>query len=121
MKKAEEYIKGLRFIEDEDDDNKSIEVIENIYCFTKADIIKTIKQAQVDAIDATVKKCAENARMSHKYYPKEGRGNYKNYCEFKGTYPERYDSYGESIGVDVFQINEKSILQVAEELKKELI
>jgi hypothetical protein len=83
-------------------------------------VVKAIKIAQIDAIDETVRRCAEKAKMFHKYYPKEGRGNYKKYCEFKGTYPERYDSYGESIGVDVFQVNKQSILQVAEELKKEL-
>ena len=82
--------------------------------------LEGIKAAQIDAIETTVKRCAEEAKMSHKYYPKEGKGNYKKYCEFKGSYPERYDSYGESIGVDVFQVNQTSILQVAEELKKEL-
>ena len=107
MKKATEYLKELNY----ENFNDEVDI---------DDAISIIKQAQIDAIETTVKRCAEEAKMSHKYYPKEGKGNYKKYCEFKGSYPERYDSYGESIGVDVFQVNQTSILQVAEKLKKEL-
>ena len=103
MKKAEEWFKLI--------DNVDIDAFE---------VRDIIRQIQIDAINTAVKMCAEDGRMSHKYYPKEGKGNYKKYCEFKGTYPERYDSYGESIGVDVFQINKQSILQVVDKLKKEL-
>ena len=48
MKKAEDYI-----IETETD-----HWADQDYC--KSDIIRWIKQAQIDAIEETVKKCAEN-------------------------------------------------------------
>lgn len=56
------------------------------------DLIKAIKAAQIDAIDEAVKKCAEN--VEHKW-------------------DERTDT-------ELFDIDKESILQVAEELKKEL-
>ena len=122
MKKAEEIavevglFKSIEAVKE----NFGLQITRDCYIGTSDRIIRAIKQAQIDAIETTVKRCAEEAKMSHKYYPKEGKGNYKKYCEFKGSYPERYDFYGESIGVDVFQVNQTSILQVAKKLKKEL-
>lgn len=52
MKKAEDYI-----IERETDHWADQE-----YC--KSDIINWIKQAQIDAIEETVKRCAENAEVN---------------------------------------------------------
>ena len=57
-------------------------------------IIKTIKQAQIDAIEETVKRCSEEAELDY------GGGS----CRECGSN----------------KINEQSILQVAEQLKKEL-
>lgn len=110
MKKAEEYIENI--------DSYLVEEVLYQFPLARVKFLEIIKQAQIDAIDAAVKICAETAKMSHEYYSKED--NYKKYCEFEETYPTRCDYYGEPIGVDVFQVNKGSILQVADKLKKEL-
>jgi len=62
-------------------------------CFSEKDIIDWIKQAQIEAIEATVKLCAEKARITTN-------------C----NYFER----------QAYKVDEQSILSCAELLKKEL-
>lgn len=82
MKKAKEYTNC--FV-----DNLPIEVVNVL-----------IKQAQSDAIEETVKLCAENAEIGYQsYFFKDGEK-----CLFKN------DTY----------VNKKSILSVADKLKSEL-
>ena len=82
MRKAEDYI-----IERETDHWADQD-------YSKSDIIRWIKQAQIDAIEETVKRCSEEAELDY------GGGS----CRKCGSN----------------KINEQSILQVAEQLKKEL-
>ena len=79
MKKAEDYI-----IERETDHWADQD-------YSKSDIIRWIKQAQIEAIEETVKRCTENVRI--------------NDDTFEGFFAE---------------IDYNSILQVADKLKKEL-
>ena len=58
MKKAEEYLKQLF---EEPFDLTSENSIEY-------DFYQVIKQAQIDAIEETVKSCAESAKIIHNYY-----------------------------------------------------
>ena len=95
MKKAEDYIIGLDFkMEDE-----GFEIIENVYEFNKQDIIRTIKQAQIDAIEATILKCSQEA------------------CKFENNQPVPRDvTRLRKLNPDDFVY----ILKVAEQLKKEI-
>ena len=94
MKKAEQYLKeyvGRRY---PNTDYNSEEV----------DIMEAIKQAQIDAIEETVKLCAENAKLLfHDGYWKENKEL------------EYFQSGGNNL-----QISKNSILNYAEILKKEL-
>ena len=68
-------------------------------------IIKTIKQAQIDAIEETVKRCSENAQI-----------------DFVDLTSDKIFDYSECLlddNVDVI-INKESIFGIAEQLKKEL-
>jgi hypothetical protein len=89
MKKAEEYMK--KFWSPDTDDNTTI--------------IDIIKQAQIDAIDATVKKCAKKATVT--------------YIDLTSDEVFDYTDVLIDDNVDII-VNKQSILQVAEELKKEL-
>lgn len=86
MKKAEEYMK--EFWDPNTDDNTTL--------------IDVIKQAQIDAIDAAVKMCAENAELK----------------EFNVT-PQDRDSISNDMG-DVYAVDLEKILSIADKLKKEL-
>lgn len=94
MKKAEQYLKeyvGRRY---PNTDYNSEEV----------DIMEAIKQAQIDAIEETVKLCAENAKLLfHDGYWKENKEL------------EYFQS-----GENNLQISKNSILNYAEILKKRL-
>ena len=93
MKKAEEYI-----VEKETDHWADQE-------FDKSDIINWIKQAQIEAIEETVRRCAESAQIDF----------------IDLTFNKIFD-YSECLlddDVDVI-INKESIFSVAEQLKKEL-
>lgn len=110
MKKAEEYLKSLYFkngIKEQDykfwyDANKQL----------LDQMVTAIKQVQIDAINETVKRCAERAKINRKGY-------------FESTTEEVL------LGLDVYisdeddrpsfidVIDKQSILQVAKELKKE--
>ena len=85
MKKTEEYFKELRFNADHHLGLGDVRL-------TIAQQEELVKQVQLDAIEETVKLCAENARM----------GNTEN-----GIYT-------------VFEVSKQSILDCAEILKKEL-
>ena len=93
MKKAEDYI-----IEKETDHWADQD-------YSKSDIIRWIKQAQIDAIDETVKRCAENAEI-----------------DFIDLTSDRIFDYSECLWDDDVEviINKESIFSVAEQLKKEL-
>ena len=93
MKKAEDYI-----IERETDHWADQD-------YSKSDIIRWIKQAQIDAIEEAVKRCAENAQI-----------------DFIDLTSDRIFDYSECLlddDVNVI-INKESIFSVAEQLKKEL-
>ena len=87
MKKVEEYI----FEMERDSDGGH-----EIYRYN--DVVKAIKQAQIDAIEETVKRCAEEVETEE--YP------YMDGCE--------------TCGHTATYVNKKSILNVAEQLKKEI-
>ena len=87
MKKTEDYI-----IEKETDHWADQD-------YSKSDIIKWIKQAQIDAIEEAVKRCAESANVT------DGDSVLEHF----------YSDYGARIYANI-----KSILQVGEQLKKEL-
>ena len=88
MKKAKEYMK--EFWHPNTDDNTTI--------------IDVIRQAQIDAIDATVKMCAEEANLL-----------INNLSSTDKDYNDYYQC-----GDDEISVNRKGILQVADKLKKEL-
>ena len=94
MKKAEQYLKeyvGRRYPSTD-------------YNSEEVDIMEAIKQAQIDAIEETVKLCAENAKLLfHDGYWKENKEL------------EYFQS-----GENNLQISKNSILNYAEILKKEL-
>ena len=70
-----------------------------IVAATEEEAIRVIRQIQIEAIEETVKMCAENA------YITDGDSVLEHF----------YSDYGARI-----YVNTKSILQVAEQLKKEL-
>lgn len=74
---------------------------EDIYVNEEA-ALKAIKAAQIDAIEETVKRCAEVAELK----------------EFNKT-PQDRKSISNDMG-DIYAVDKESILQVAEQLKKEL-
>ena len=100
MKKTEDYI-----IEKETDHWADQD-------YSKSDIIKWIKQAQIDAIEEAVKRCAENATVKSEYKSNIKGAKYK---EWKSE--DSIDSFNTT---QRYSIDKKSILQVAEQLKKEL-
>lgn len=65
-------------------------------------IKEIVKIAQIDTIEATTERCAEVAELT----------------EFRKT-PQDRNSISNDMG-DIYAVNKESILQVAEELKKEL-
>ena len=116
MKKAEEIavevglFKSIEAIKE----NFGLQITRDCYIGTSKRIIRAIKQAQIDAIDATVKKCAEKAEM---------QGYYNEPCKGEGIRLKRLKRVWQNrlfkVEVDV-SIDKQSILQVAEQLKKEL-
>lgn len=101
MKKAKQYLEEAIEI----DDNHGSPWYENgIYDGYDEPILKAIKQAQIDAIDETVKRCAEEANLLIN--------------NLSSTDKEYNDYY--KCGDDEISVNRLSILQVANKLKKEL-
>ena len=94
MKKAEEIAveAGLFKSVEAIKENFGLQITRDCYIGTSRNIIKAIKTAQIDAIEAAVKRCVESANIE---YAKTSEGPY------------------------VF-VSEQSILKVAEQLKKEL-
>ena len=93
MKKAEEYT---------DEAEKYI-----LHEFDKTSIMvevhKAIKQAQLDAIEEAVKRCAEKALIASNF----------DSVDSARTHSEQFLD-------EVFSIDEQSILKVAEQLRKEI-
>lgn len=95
MKKAEEYFK---FMSSEDD-------IINLYEDSKTDFINAVKQAQIDAIEEAVSRCAENALCKSEVIPIHEK------C---GGIPVNTTTKLH------FVVDSNSILDVANQLKQEL-
>lgn len=81
-------------------ENFGLQITRDCYIGTSRNIIKAIKTAQIDAIDATAKRCAEEATTMD---------DPNSYC----------GNTGSEYLPDII-VNKQSILQVAEQLKKEL-
>lgn len=102
IKTAEEYIIALDFVSEE----YGIEVLENPYEFNKEDILKTIKQAQLDMLEYAVNKAANNSTISlSRDNPKELSSS-EVYCDAE------WENY-------IF-VDKQSILKTIDEIKKEL-
>lgn len=97
MKKADEYLKKALT-------NTHWNYLEHVMnsgrCYP--DLIKAIKAAQIDAIEETVKRCAEVAELK----------------EFNKT-PQDRKSISNDMG-DIYAVDKESILQVAEQLISKL-
>ena len=76
------------------------------------DVLNAIKQAQIEAIDETVKMCSKNATVKSEYKANVKGGRYKEWED--GDYIELFDT------TQRYSVDKKSILQVADKLKKEL-
>jgi len=107
LKKAEQYLEDI----------KEKYHIGTAWQVTKPYLLEVIKTAQIDAIEETVKLCAENAKIRHDYYDYDTPELYNKY-KHEGF--ERCDGDGVQYGVDVVSIDKNSILNCAEILKKEL-
>lgn len=57
----------------------------------------------------------ENAKLKQDTFKKYE--NYKEYCKYAATFPNRYDMYGDSYAVDVFEINKQSILEIINQVE----
>ncbi len=108
MKKAHEYL----------DEIESVEFNQSDDIFHRNLVVEElIKRIQLETIEATVKLCAENAKIRHDYYDYDTPELYNKY-KHEGF--ERCDGDGVQYGVDVVSIDKNSILNCAEILKKEL-
>ena len=108
MKKVYEYL----------DEIESVEFNQSDDIFYRNSIIEElIKRIQLETIEATVKLCAENAKIRHDYYDYDTPELYNKY-KHEGF--ERCDGDGVQYGVDVVSIDKNSILNCLEILKKEL-
>ena len=67
------------------------------------EVVKAIKQAQIDAIEEAVKRCAEKALIASNF----------DSVDSARTHSEQFLD-------EVFSIDEQSILKVAEQLRKEI-
>lgn len=106
MKKADEYIEELGRSVTTLDGNIS----ERVVSIEKARV--AVKNAQIDAIDEAVKRCAENAKLTMKEeYGETSRIIHRN-LDRGSTNTSEQDYY--------YYVNKDSILQVADKLKKEL-
>ena len=110
MKKAEEIavevglFKSIEAVKE----NFGLQITRDCYIGTSNRIIRAIKQAQIDAIDETVKRCAQQALLSIDGIVEKSNGQ-TYLCDEGNHYTETW-----------INIDKQSILQVAEELKKEL-
>lgn len=96
-----------------------IEYLGNVNAFTTREELYNIgKQMQIDAIEESVKLCAENAQLHKKYYNIYDHRTMYERWKNKG-YP-RMDGYGSQSGVDVVSIDKESILKTAEQLISKL-
>jgi hypothetical protein len=87
MKKAEEYLEEIEnYILHEYDAQIVIPMIQQAF-----------KQAQIDAIEETVKRCSQKARVETEFI-----------------------SSGDYSGYDLIKVDKQSILKVAEQMKGEL-
>ena len=78
---------------------------------TEEEVFLAMKEACRQALELA----SENAKIFHEYYDKYD--NYKKYCEFAGTFTERCDGDGIPYGVDVYDVNRKSILETINQIK----
>ena len=85
---------------------KSADELIKLYYVNQEDFIEVIKQAQLDAIQATVEMCAEEATLLE-----DGVDIGKEY------FMEKYNTFYSDT---VFSINNQSILNVADKMIKEL-
>ena len=100
MKKAEEYLQQFKILRSNYKEGEPFpfNLTRDAHIGSYRDILKAIKQAQLDAIEETVKRCAEEVETEE--YP------YMDGCE--------------TCGHTATYVNKKSILNVAEQLKKEI-
>ena len=116
MKKAEDFIKDLIFEFESPGD--MIEAYEHID-LTKDELIHLLKQAQIDAIEETVKLCTKNAEIIIKdmYSDSFTTGDYfvvrYNPSGIDGVYPEECTRH--TVAIETI-----SILNCAEILKQQL-
>lgn len=73
------------------------------------------KELCIDFGKQVLELAAKNAKISHNFYKKDE--NYKKYYEFEGIYSERYDIYGDSYGIDVFDVDKQSILNTINQIE----
>jgi hypothetical protein len=96
MRKAEEYW------------NK-VSLPFHVLDIVKSKILEAIRTAQIDAIEETVKLCAENAEIEERDYRKN---------------PTKVENYGQEVSSEYegiyYGVDAQSILNCAEILKKEL-
>lgn len=102
MKKAEEY---FDYMSSEDD-------IIDLYNESKEDFIKAIKQAQIDAVEYTVKMCAINVKLyEHRIDPENPSGENDEEPEFWYN----VNGKGYEVGIDY-----ERIFNIVDKIKKEL-
>lgn len=109
MKKAEDYVREMR------PDNKR-----GLFC--TASVLSMIKQAQIDTIDAAVKRCAENAKLLEKsnWGRFEDADKDKNPIVMEHTKIKKNNFGHGDCTYQIITVSEQSILQVADKLKIEL-
>lgn len=99
MKKAEEYIKDIPTFTDTGG-------------YGKEYVIEAIKQAQLDAIEETVKLCSETADITMKK-----KSHYGKYRKWQKVKEDEVDLFNYEV---MYSVDKQSILNCAEILKKEL-
>lgn len=104
MKKPEEYLReaGLVRKDAKITDNFALNLTRDCHVGSVKELLIMIKQVQIDTINETVKKCAENVELIENART--------NRTIIKEKFNAEYDFY----------INESSILNVANELIKEI-
>ena len=88
-----------------------------------ASLLKMIKQAQIDTIEYTVKRCAKEAKLSIRLDNKEFDEEDENSEEFLYDNDEKFFYIEQGVSYDnnaEFSVNEQSILNVANKIKEEL-
>lgn len=113
MKKAYEYLDGIEAVEFSQSDD---------IFYRNSAVEELIKKAQIDAIGATVKMCAENAKLLEI----SNWGRFEDADKDKNPIIMEHDkikknNFGHGdCTYQIITVSKQSILQVAEELKKEL-